>query len=194
MILLIFGLIVFLGVHSVRMLAENKRLTFIEEKGEVAYKLIYAILSLLGLVLLIIGYGQVRASAQFVWHPPTFLNHITALLMIAAFVLLAAAYVPGNRIKAMVGHPMVLGVKIWAFAHLLSNGGLGDIVLFGSFLAWAVANFIISRKRDRLAGEVAVIDTSAGRGIVVALVGVGAWLVFAFWAHTWLIGVSPFGI
>lgn len=193
MILLLIGLLVFLGIHSTRMLADDKRSALIDSKGDGLYKVGYSLLSLLGLVLLIVGYGQSRLSADFIWHPPVFMAHIASLLMLISFVLLAAAYVPGNRIKARVGHPMVLAVKVWAFAHLLANGRLGDIILFGSFLVWAIVNYIISRKRDRLSGKTYPSVDGFSRDGIAIVVGIAAWLVFALWAHLKLIGVSPFG-
>jgi uncharacterized membrane protein len=114
------------------------------------------------------------------------------LLNLAAFVLLAAAYVRGNTIKAKLGHPMVLGVKVWAFAHLLANGTLNAVVLFGAFLAWAIADFASARRRDRAAGVVYPAGALARDGITVA-VGILAWGVFSFLLHGWLIGVRPFG-
>lgn len=197
MILLLIGLVLFLGIHSVRMFADEKRTAFLENRGEAAYKGIYSLTSLIGLVLMIIGYGQTRLSPVDIWHPPAFMAHIAALLMLLAFVFLVAAYVPGNRIKGWVGHPMVLGVKVWALSHLLANGRLADIILFGSFLVWAVLNYVISRRRDRLSGVSSTVDSSIvpniGRDAIVVGVGVVAWLVFAMWAHLKLIGVSPFG-
>jgi uncharacterized membrane protein len=114
------------------------------------------------------------------------------LLTLISFVMLAAAYVPGNAIKAKLRHPMMLGTKVWAFAHLLANGTLADLLLFGGFLAWAVLGFRAARQRDRAAG------TNYGSGtlpatLITVVVGVVAWLVFALWLHGWLIGVRPFG-
>jgi uncharacterized membrane protein len=192
-LLLIVGLVVFLGAHSVRVFFAQWREEFINERGENAYKGIYSVLSLVGLVLIIIGYGQTRLAPQFIWFPPVAMAHIASLLTLFAFVLLAAAYVPGNRIKVAVGHPMVLGVKVWAFAHLLANGRLGDMILFGAFLAWAIIAYVRSRKIDRAQGVVRTSVNSIARDSITVVVGVGAWLVFAMWAHVWLIGVSPFG-
>ncbi len=112
--------------------------------------------------------------------------------MLPSLVLLVAAYVPGNRIKAAIGHPMVAGVKLWAFAHLLANGRLGDVVLFGAFLAWAVLSFVAARKRDRIAGT-RYPALGAGRDVKVLIVALLAWAAFTFWAHKWLIGVAPLG-
>jgi len=192
-LLLIVGLIVFLGVHSVRVLIPEWRLQFINDKGEIAYKVLYSVLSLAGLVLLIIGYGQTRAAPQFIWFPPVAMAHVGSLLMLVAFVLLAAAYIPGNLIKATVGHPMVLGVKVWAFAHLLANGRLGDIILFGTFLLWSVLLYVRSRKADRLQGVTYQVNGGLAINALTVVVGVGGWLLFAMWAHVHLIGVSPFG-
>ena len=193
MFLLLFGLVLFLGVHSARIVAEGPRRRFIEARGENAWKGVYSLVSLAGLVLIAIGYNSARLTPVFVWTPPVWLTHVNWLLTAVAFVLLAAAYVPGNRIRAAVGHPMVLGVKVWALAHLLVNGALAPMLLFGGFLAWAVADFVAARRRDRAQGTVRTVE---GGGIAtLATVGVGllAWGVFALALHTWLIGVSPFG-
>ena len=112
--------------------------------------------------------------------------------MLPSFVLLVAAYVPRNHIKAAVGHPMYAGVKLWAFAHLLSNGRLADVILFGSFLVWAIAGFVAARRRDRRAGTVYPSGTVMYSALTM-IAGFVLWAVFAFWAHRWLIGVGPFG-
>lgn len=192
MVALIVGLLVFLAVHSLRMFAPDLRQNFIADRGEIAFKVLYSLLSLIGLVLIVIGYGQTRLAAQYVWLPPPALVHVTALLTLIAFVLFAAAYVPGNRLKSAVGHPMAAGVKVWAFAHLLSNGRLGDMVLFGAFLAWAILNYLLSKKADRLKGVGYSSAKSIARDSMTIVLGVGSWLVFALWAHGRLIGVSPF--
>ena len=194
MLLLIVGLVLFLGIHSVRMSAPQWRTDFIAQRGELVYKSLYAVVSFLGLALLIIGYGQSRTEPQYIWFPPVAMSHIAALLTLFAFVLLAAAYVPGNRIKARVGHPMVLGVKVWAFSHLLANGRLGDMILFGAFLAWAIINYVKSRKADKASGVVYSSKNSIAVDSITVVIGVGAWLIFAMWAHLKLIGVSPFAV
>jgi uncharacterized membrane protein len=174
------------------MLAGGWRGNVTMQRGEAAYKGIYSLLSVVGLVLLIWGYGASRAMPVDVWNPPVWTRHVAALLMLLSFILLSAAYVPGNHIKAAIGHPMVLGVKVWALAHLLANGRLGDIVLFGSFVVWAVINFTASRRRDRAAGTTYAPGV-AGKTALTVLAGVVAWVVFALWLHGWLIGVQPFG-
>jgi uncharacterized membrane protein len=150
------------------------------------------VVSLLGLVLIVYGYAEARGAPVAIFAPPTWTRHLAALLTIPAFVLLAAVYVPGTRIKARLGHPMVLGVKVWAFAHLLSNGTLHDMLLFGTFLAWSVALFAVSRGRDRREGVLRAPGSTRGDAIAVAA-GLAAWAVFAFWLHGLLIGVRPFG-
>ncbi len=189
---LIAGLVIFLGVHSTRIVAEGWRQATMERMGPMAWKGLYALASLLGLVLLVWGWGLVRQQPVVLWQPPVAMRHLAALLTLLSFVLLAAAYVPGNQIRARLGHPMVLGVKTWALAHLLANGTLADVLLFGSFLLWSVLLFAVSRRRDRLAGVLRAPGTPGATALTVA-VGVLAWAAFAFWLHGALIGVRPFG-
>jgi uncharacterized membrane protein len=185
MLMLLIGLVLFLGMHSVRVFADGWRTDFIASRGEIPWKILYAVVSLAGLVLLIIGWGQTRANPVWLWYPETWMAHLVALLMIPAFILLVAAYVPANHIKAKLAHPMVLSVKVWAFAHLIANGRLGDLILFGAFLAWAVVLFAVSRRRPRVAGPAPTLLASA----VTVVGGVIAYLVFAFYLHMALIGV-----
>jgi uncharacterized membrane protein len=191
MLLLIAGLLVFLGVHSVRILAEHWRSAQIARLGLGAYKGIYSLLSLLGLALIVIGYAQARTAPIALWSPPLWTRHLSALLVLFAFVLLVAAYVPRNRIKATLGHPMILGVKIWAAGHLLANGTLADVLLFGGFLLWAVFDFRAARARDRIQGRVRVRGSLAA-DLATILIGVALWAIFAFYLHGWLFGVRPF--
>ena len=192
MIYLVLGLIVFLGVHSVRIVADDWRTTQIARMGEGKWKGIYSLLSLAGFVLMVWGFGQARQTTLVLWSPPQWTHHVAALLTLIAFVLIVAGNLPGTRIKHALGHPMVLGVKVWAFAHLVSNGTLADAVLFGSFLVWAIVDYASSRRRDRAAGTVYP-EGALGRDALAILVGVAAWVAFAFWLHGWLIGVRPLG-
>lgn len=192
MTLLILGLVLFLGVHSVRIVAEDWRQRSITRLGEGAWKGLYSVVSLIGFVALVWGYGQARLDPTVLWPVPVWTRHLASLLVLAAFVLLAAAYVPGNHLKARLHHPMVLSVKVWALAHLLANNTLADLLLFGGFLLWAVLDFRAARGRDRAAGTVYVAGNGAKTAVTV-LVGVAAWAVFAFWAHKALFGISPFG-
>ena len=192
MTVLILGLLLFLGVHSTRIFADGWRTAQLKRLGEGPWKGIYSLLSIAGFALIIWGFGLARQQPEILWTPPVAMRHVAALLTLIAFMLLVAAYVPRNAIKARLHHPMVLAVKTWAFAHLLSNGKLADLVLFGVFLAWAVASFIAARKRDRAAGTQYPAGTAAGTAITV-VVGAAVWAGFAFWAHGALIGVRPFG-
>jgi uncharacterized membrane protein len=189
---LVLGLVLFLGVHSVRIVAEPWRTRMRAQMGENAFKGLYSVLSVVGFALIIWGYGQARQQAVLLWVPPVAMKHIAALLTLLAFVLLVAAYVPGNAIKAKLHHPMVLGVKVWALAHVLANGMLAQVVLFGAFLVWAVLSFRAARQRDR-AGQVVYPAGHLVPTVLTVVVGVAAWAVFAFWAHGALIGVRPFG-
>lgn len=190
--LLILGLVVFLGIHSVRIVADGWRTQFIAQRGAGAWKGLYSVLSLAGFALLVWGYGLARQQPVVLWVPPLGMRHAASLLTLVAFVLLAATYVPRNGIKAKLHHPMVLSVKVWAFGHLLANGNLADVLLFGGFLVWAALSFKAARGRDRAAGTTYPAGTAAGTAITV-VVGLLAWAGFAFWAHGVLIGVRPFG-
>jgi uncharacterized membrane protein len=192
MTILILGLLIFLGAHSVRIFADGWRTRQLARLGEGKWKGLYSVVSAVGLVLIVWGYGLARAEPTVLWMPPLWTRHVAALLTVPAFILIVAAYVPGNRIKAGLGHPMVAGVKVWAFAHLLANGTLAGVILFGAFLAWAVADFASARRRDRRAGTVYPAGTIA-RDAVAVIVGLVAWAAFAFYLHGWLIGVRPFG-
>lgn len=187
---LIIGLFVFLGIHSLNIIAPAKRQALSSSMGAAKWKLIYSAISVLGFVLLVMGYADARSTPVWVWAPPAGLRHLALLLTVPAFILLAAAYVPGNRIKEKIGHPMFASVKLWAFAHLLANGSLADILLFGSFLIWAIAGFAISRRRDRMA-ELQRPKGRASSDVTTVLSGIVAWAIFAMFLHTALIGVSP---
>lgn len=189
---LLSGLVIFLGVHSIRIFGERWRTEFITQRGEGAWKGGYSLLSALGLGLVIWGFGLARQQPVLIWSPPTGLKHLAMLLTAVSFVLLAAAYVPRNQIKARVHHPMVLSVKAWALAHLLANGLLAHVVLFGAFLAWAVLDFVSARRRDRRSG-VSVAPGHARMTALTVAVGLLAWAIFAAFLHGWLIGVRPWG-
>jgi uncharacterized membrane protein len=192
MTVLVVGLLLFLGAHSVRIFAEGWRTRQIAGVGELKWKVLVAIVSAIGFVLIVWGYGLARTDPIYLWNPPVWTRHIAALLTIPAFILLGAAYVPGTRIKAAVGHPMVAGVKIWAFSHLIANGTLADVTLFGAFLAWAVADFAAARRRDRAARRTYPAGP-VSRDLGAVVLGLAAWAAFAFYLHAWLIGVRPFG-
>lgn len=188
---LILGLVLFLGLHSSRIIAEGARNRFIAQRGEKAWKGLYSLGSAAGLVLIVWGYGLARQQPVALWTPPGWTRPLASLLTLASFVLLTAAYVPGNAIKARLNHPMLLGVKTWALAHLLANQTLADLLLFGGFLVWSVFCFRAARARDRAAGW------SPRRGhtaatVTAVVIGALLWAGFAFWLHGWLFGVKPF--
>jgi uncharacterized membrane protein len=197
MALFILGLVLFLGSHSVRVFAEGWRTQKLAQWGEKFYKGMYSVASLVGFVLMVYGFSKIRWDSPLLWVPPVGMRHLAALLMLPSLVLLVASQVPHNAIKAKLRHPMVLAVKVWALAHLLANGKLADMVLFGAFLVWAVLNFRASRQRDRQAvpdspdGQVAPVDTSNTARVV--LIGVAVWAILLFGGHTWLFAVSPLG-
>ncbi|ABN87604.1 NnrU protein [Burkholderia pseudomallei 668] len=191
MLVLILGLVIFLGTHSIRLVAGDWRAAQIATLGEPRWKGIYALASVIGFALIVWGYGLARADTASLWFPPLGIRHLTGLLTAIAFVLLVAAYVPGTRIKALVGHPMLAGVMVWAGAHLLANGTLHAELLFAAFFVWAFADFIASRARDRRDGVRYPAGSLARDGVAIA-VGLLVWALFAFVLHGWLIGVRPF--
>jgi uncharacterized membrane protein len=187
--LLVLGLVLFLGTHSFSM-ARGPRAAIIGRIGEGPFKGLYSLLSLAGIVLVSIGYGQYRASGYIpVWDPPVWTRHLALLLVLIAFICFVAAYLPG-RIKARLKHPMLAGVKIWALAHLLANGDLGSILLFGSFLVWAVLARISVKRRDVAAQHGGTAAPAGWRNDILAVaIGTVVYLAFVFWLHPWLIGV-----
>lgn len=187
---LILGLLIFLGGHSVRLVAEPWRNEQFALLGERRWKGFYSLAAAIGLVMIVLGYGAARRLPVVLWIPPISVQHLTALVVVIAFILIAAAYVPGNRIKRVVGHPMFAGVAAWALGHLLANGTAHAVVLFGAFFVWATAGLLLWRHRDRVRGVTYAAGTVAAdvRTIVAGLVG---WALFAFLLHGWLIGVRP---
>ena len=192
MTLLIAGLLLFLGVHSVRIVADDFRTAQIARLGANGWKGLFVLLSIAGFTMIVWGFGLARQQPVLLWATPSWLRHAASLLTLVAFVLVTAAYVPGNAIKGRLHHPMVLGVKLWAFAHLIANNTLADLLLFGSFLLWAVLSFRAAKSRDRAAGTVYPAGTTSGT-VITVVIGVAAWAAFAFWAHAALIGMRPFG-
>ena len=191
MVPLIIGLLVFFGVHTLPMQSELRN-GLQERFGANAYKMGFSVLSLIGFALIVLGYGKLQVLAgknPIIWEPPYWTSHVTVFLMIPAMVLLIAAYVPSN-IKRLAQHPMLAAVKIWAFAHLLSNGDLASIVLFGSFLAYAVVARISAKRRGLKPDVVA-----GGRALTGDFIAIGSgvvlWAVFLMYLHSRLIGVAP---
>lgn len=187
MLPLVLGLILFLGVHSVRMVAPAWRDGRVATMGEGPWKGVYSLVSLLGFVLIIWGYGKAWAVAPVLYEPPTALKHVAVLLMFFAFVSAMVSAFPAGRLKAALKHPLLLAVKIWAFAHLLANGDLAAIVLFGAFLAWAVADRIALKRRNAPIAQPGPVQWD----VLAVLSGAVLYVLFIWKLHLWLIGVPP---
>lgn len=190
MLLLMLGLCVFLGVHSLRVGGDALRTQCIASLGAARFKMVYTFLSLAGFVALVYGFGLARDTPMVLWTPPPALKPVAYLLTLVSMVFIAAVYVPGNAIKARLHHPMVLSVKSWALAHLLVNGTLAHLVLFGSMLLWSMVLFKASRARDR-ANQVVYAPGNLASTVFTLECGIALWLLFAGWAHGWLIGIQP---
>lgn len=186
---LIIGLALFLGVHSIALAAPEFRARAIARMGEGPWKGLYAAVSAVGLVLILYGFHLARQSPVVLYTPPGWMRYVTALLMVPVFPLFIAAYLPG-RIKTTMKHPMLAAVKFWALAHLLANGTLADVLLFGGFLAWAVVDRISLKRRVQT-----VPAASAGRfnDLIAVVLGLALYVLFIAWAHMRLFGVSPLG-
>ena len=200
MIELLLGLVLFLGVHSLRVFAPEWRAGMLSNLGEKKFKGLVSIASLVGFVLIIHGYGLARLTPQVLWIPPVATRHIAVLLMLFAMIFLVATYVPGNHIKARLHHPMVVSVKVWSIAHLIANGMAADVLLFGSFLGWAVLDFRAARQRDRAAASPPIETKGVEKKpatllatIMTIVIGTGLWFSFVTYLHLKLFGVSPLG-
>ena len=192
MALMILGLVIFLGVHSTRIVADPWRTAMVQRLGAWPWKGLYALVSIIGFVLIVMGFHAAKQESTVLYVTPSWMKHVTALLMMLAMTLFFAAYIPRNWFKARFHHPQVLSVKTWAVAHLLSVGVVADVVLFGALLAWAVLSFSAARRRDRANNVVYPPGNAIGTTITVA-VGLVAWSVFALLLHGPLIGVRPLG-
>jgi uncharacterized membrane protein len=186
--ILVIGLIIFLGIHSISIFAPDFRNRMAARLGAGPWRGIYSLVSLVGFVLLVWGYGLARRDPVVLYSPPFWTRHLTALLMLPVFPLLFAPYFPG-RIKAALKHPMLVAVKLWAVAHLISNGMLADVLLFGGFLAWAVADRISCKHRQQRPLKGA--PPAARNDVIVVVVGLAIYALFVLWLHLKLIGVQP---
>ncbi|MCV9961377.1 NnrU family protein [Pararhizobium sp. BT-229] len=191
MTLLILGIVIFLGMHLVRVVAPSLRASVIERQGKNAWMGLYTLVSLVGLGLVIYGFGEARAVTGMLYNPPVFLKHLSLLLMLIAFICLAAGFLPAGRIAVAVKHPQILSIKIWALAHLLANGETSSVLLFGSFLAWAVILRISLKRRERAGETVLPVFKSASNDILAVVIGLAAFGLFVWKLHEWLIGVAP---
>jgi uncharacterized membrane protein len=188
--LLIIGLVLFLGTHSYSM-RRSSRAALVAKVGPEVYKVVYSLLSLSGFVLIIWGYASYRSAGYIpLWSPPVWTRHLSVLIMLPALPLLLASFGYGF-IKARLKHPMILAVKTWSLAHLLANGDLGSVILFGTFLVWAVVAFISMRRRPAEEGPALV--PNPGHDATAVIGGVVFYLAMIFGLHRYLIGVGVFG-
>jgi len=190
MALLIFGLVIFLGVHSTKVFAEGGRAKAIARLGEGPWRGVYALLSLAGLVMIIWGFGEARGAAPMLWAPPFWTRHAAVLLMLISMILLAAYGLKGSHIAVAVHHPMLWAVVVWAVAHLLANGSAADVVLFGAFLAWALFDLQSCYARDR-ANAIAYPAPNWGATIGAIVIGIVLWGALFGGLHLWVFGVPP---
>ena len=190
MSMLILGLVIFFAAHAVSIVAPRWRDSMHARLGEFGWKGLYSVVAIIGFVLIIKGYAAARHEPILLYQPPLWLRHVSALLLLPVFTLLLATYLPG-RIKAAVKHPTLVATKLWAFAHLLANGMLADVLLFGAFLAWAVADRISVNRRP--ARPLRTAPTSKANDILAVVLGLAIYVAFTLWLHEWLIGVPPFG-
>lgn len=188
MVWLVIGLVIFLGIHSVSIVAPGWRDAQQVRLGEGPWKGLYALVAIAGFVLIVVGYGAARQSPVVLYSPPLFLRHLALLLLLPVFPLLLAAYLPG-RLSRAARHPMLLATKLWATAHLLANGTLADVLLFGGFLAWAVADRISFKRRTPR--PVPGAPPRAANDVIAVVGGLALFAAFYLWLHQWLIGVSP---
>lgn len=188
MILFVVGLLTFLLLHSISIVNRPWRDQMVASLGEPVWKGGYSLVSLAGFVLMCYGYGLTRADPIVLYQPPGALRHLAMLLLLPVFPLIFAVYLPG-RIKAAAKHPLLAATKFWALAHLLANGALADVLLFGGFLVWAVADRIAVKRRPQ---AIVVIGSEAVRNDLIAVVGgLAVYVIFVFWLHRVLIGVAP---
>ena len=190
MTLLLLGLVIFLGVHSLSIVAPARRDAMARSLGEWPFKGIYSVIAIIGLVLVIKGYGAARMDPVVLYTTPAWMSHITALLMLFAFPMFIAAYFPG-KISSTLKHPMLVAVKAWALGHLLANGMLADVLLFGGFLAWAVADRISLKRRTPR--DIPRLPASRFNDAIVIVLGLAIYVVFAIWLHPAWIGVPAVG-
>ncbi|MFK0162317.1 NnrU family protein [Rhizobium sp. NPDC090279] len=190
MALLILGIVLFLGLHLIRVVAPGLRASLIASLGDSGWKIAYSIASIVALIVLIYGFGQARDMTP-IWSPPFWMSHITILLMLFAMICLTASLLPAGHIAVRTKHPMVLSVKIWALAHLLSNGDGAAMLLFAAFLAWGVILRISLKRRER-AGEITLRPFVSGKyDLYAIIIGIVVWALIIWKLHAWIIGVSP---
>lgn len=192
MLVMIIGIIIFLGIHSVRIVAPRWRLAKMEQWGEGKWKGLYSLVSVVGLALLVWGFGMARLEAPILYEPPVWMKHITLLLMLFAFVFLGVFIAKPGRIKPALKHPMLISIKTWALAHLLANGDLASLILFLSFLAWAVFDRIALKRQARAGlAPMPITPGPVTNDMIAIVIGLVLYVLFIWKLHVLLIGVSP---
>jgi len=190
MAILVLGLVIFLGLHSTRIVAEGARATAVARLGEGPWKGIYSLLSAIGFVLIIWGFARARYDAPLLWTPAPGARYATIFLMLVSMLLFAGYFVKQSHIAVAVHHPMVWSVAVFGAAHLIANGSAADVVLFGAFFVWALADLTSSYARDRRNGVVYP-EPSWSATAAAIVIGVALWIVIGRFLHVWLFGVSP---
>jgi uncharacterized membrane protein len=188
--LLISGLIVFFTVHSISIVNDSWRNRMVEKLGEWPWKILYGLVAVLGFVLIVRGYGLARLDPLILYSPPEWLRYLALVLLVPVFPLLLATYLPG-RIQTATRHPMLAATKLWATAHLLVNGTLADVLLFGAFLMWAVADRISLKRRTP--HPVPAVPSTAFNDVIAVVLGLVIYAAFVAWLHAWLVGVPVTG-
>jgi uncharacterized membrane protein len=190
MAILVLGLVIFLGLHSTRISGESLRAQAIARLGEGPWKGLYSLVSAIGFVLIVWGFARARFDSPALWTPPPGAQHATILLMLVSMLVLAGYFFKQSHIAVAVHHPMVWSVALFGLAHLIANGSAADVVLFGAFFIWALADLISSYARDRQ-NSVVYPEPNWGATIGAIVLGLVLWAVIGFWLHLWLFGVSP---
>ena len=193
MLILVIGLVIFFSLHSVRLVAPQWRESSMKEHGEMRWKMRFGLLTLMSTAFIVMGYMQMRVEPIWLWFPPVWTRHLAGLLVLVALFFVGSALVKNSTMKNKMGYPMLIGVKIWAFAHLISNGTVADVMIFGSFLVWSIVSFAVYRRRDRLAGVVyeQSEDSSVPANLIAFVFAMMSWFTIVFYLHQAIIGVSP---
>lgn len=191
MLNLVIGLVIFFGLHSINIFAPQWRARSMASTGAMRWKMRFGLITLLAVASIIMGFMQTHQAPIWIWHPPYWTRHVSALFMLFAFYCAACAVIPGTKVKSLVGHPFLIAIKVWAFAHLLSNGSLADIILFGSFLVWSIAAYAVMRRRDREAGVAKPEHFGMHMDLAAFAATMICWFAMVFFLHKLLFGVSP---
>lgn len=191
MLILVIGLVIFFCLHSVRLVAPQWREKSMAAHGAMRWKMRFGMVTLIATAFIVMGYMQVRLEPVWLWFPPVWTRHLAGLLVLVALFFVGSALVPNTTMKKKVGYPMLIAVKVWAFAHLISNGTLADAIIFGSFLVWSIVSFAVYRRRDRKAGVVRDQESGVQFDLAAFTFAMVSWFAIAFYLHQAIIGVSP---